>query len=73
MENVKGKNIIKGDKMTLKKLMDLLQSRINSSLVDISVFDVKIDLDHCLDSEVIKIEVDYLNKEILIIKGDCGL
>lgn len=55
--------------MTLSDFIKLLESRLCANTEN---FEVEIDLDHCESPKIIKIEVDYEEETVTIIKGNRG-
>jgi len=59
--------------MILKDFIIEIQGIIASHDKDISNFEIEFELDNCLDPDKIHYSIDFPEKKILIIKGNCGL
>lgn len=59
--------------MKFKEFIIKIQEIIDSYVEDISNFEIKIDLDHCLDPNEIHYSVNFFEQKIIITIGNCGL
>ena len=59
--------------MKAKDFIIEIQRIITSCVEDISEFEIKIELDNCLDPDKIHYSIDFYEQQIVITKGNCGL